>query len=110
MILYPLTLTVTIYYPPAKNYTQLCKYFFTNTLPKSLESLGKIKPVVFATIKYRNQSSAGILKYSIKDVTPEFFIKLFEILEKKKRMNSFIREYSVELSNYFTVDDFKEVD
>jgi hypothetical protein len=75
-----------------------------------LKDLGSIEPITFGTVKYRNRSAAGILKYIIKDPTPEFFIKLFDILEKKKRMNSFVKEYSVELSNYFSVNDFKEND
>lgn len=97
-------LIIEIYYPVKnKNYTQYGKRFY-KSLPEKLKGYGQIKPIYYGTIKYKNRSMAGILKYHIDYATWTFFIELFQILNKKK---SFIDAYSVMLSEYITIRDFK---
>jgi hypothetical protein len=97
-------LIIEIYYPVKnKNYTQYGKRLYNN-LPEKLKGYGKIIPVYFGTIKYRNKSTAGILKYNIEYASWTFFIELFQILNKKK---NFINAYNVMLSEYIGIRDFE---
>jgi hypothetical protein len=100
-------LIIEIYYNNKdgfKNYTQQSKKLFGN-LPKKLKGYGSIKPILCATIKYRNYSVGCILKYHIEYATQHFFLELFQILNKKKK--SFIMNYNIMISEYVNKEDFK---
>ncbi len=103
-------LIVTVYFPsfptPTNKHVVKCKKFLKYILPKALKSYVKeIDLLVYSFTKnetVHNKMTGCQYTYSIKNVTPEFFKALFDLLEVKKSANSFLNNYTVIWGDFVT--------
>jgi hypothetical protein len=109
------TVTIIIYFPVStaskKNYIYPCRIFLENSIPKYLQDYTKeIRPLIFSIIKlsgFKTLKTVGCQYiYNIKDATPEFFEKLYDFLDKKKRKNEFLDDYSVIFGHFIDKESF----
>jgi hypothetical protein len=105
-------LIIIIYFPTTKNnYSHVCKIFLESSLPRYLKDYAKeIRPLIFSLIKFssfKTLKTAGCqYVYIIEDATPEFFEKMYDFLDRKKKMNEFLNSYSTIFGHFIDRGSF----